>query len=252
MVKRLSVIDRLEASPWLQPFAPRHLITLVLMVVATVLLWDTVIIHPFKVFVVMTHELSHGLAAILTGGEIARIEVNPTLGGVAYTRGGIRWVILSAGYVGSMFWGALLLVLASRTDWDRYIALLLGLGLLLISTLYVTNFYGQLFGIGGAVVLIVLFVQKSNRLAELVLQYVGLTSILYAPLDIYEDTILRSIHTSDAEQFAALWGLSGTFWGVVWIAIALVVAGWALLLSVRRPAYKPGLRKQELMRDRKY
>ena len=48
-------------------------------------------------------------AAILTGGSIERIEINPRFGGACYTYGGSRFVTLSAGYLGSMFFGAVLL-----------------------------------------------------------------------------------------------------------------------------------------------
>ena len=39
------------------------------------LLWDTRIIYPLKIFVVFLHEVSHGIAAVVGGGSIARIEI---------------------------------------------------------------------------------------------------------------------------------------------------------------------------------
>ena len=51
-----------------------------------------------KILVVFFHELSHGLAAIGSGGEIDHIEVVAREGGVCYTRGGSRfralWLVL--------------------------------------------------------------------------------------------------------------------------------------------------------------
>jgi len=87
---------------------------LAIMVVAW-LLWDTVLILPLKILVVFFHELSHGLMAIVTGGEIVRIEVVRQEGGLCVTQGGNRFLTLSAGYVGSLCWGGLLLVLAARS-----------------------------------------------------------------------------------------------------------------------------------------
>ncbi|MBX3102946.1 MAG: M50 family metallopeptidase [Bacteroidetes bacterium] len=231
--------EKLESSQWLKGYNLRHIAVLAAMIVVTVLLWDTVIIHPFKVFVVMTHELSHGLAAILTGGEISRIQIEPTLGGAAYTRGGSRAIILMAGYIGSMLWGALILILASRTRLDRGIAITIGLLLVWVSIRYVTNDYGQVFGLLGGVILIALGTKGPHVVIELLLQYIGLTSILYAPLDIYDDTIRRQIQTSDAEQFARIWGLNGTFWGVIWIVLAGIVALWSLRFATRKTKTKP-------------
>ena len=34
------------------------------------LLWNTFLIYPIKLFVVLTHEMSHGIAAIVSGGKL--------------------------------------------------------------------------------------------------------------------------------------------------------------------------------------
>jgi len=73
-------------------------------------LWTTPVILPLKILVVFFHELSHGLAALLTGGEIVSLSVNPEQGGVTLMRGGSRFAILSAGYVGSLLFGVALLL----------------------------------------------------------------------------------------------------------------------------------------------
>ncbi len=63
---------------------------------AALVLWDTVVAYPFRVFVVFLHEISHGLAAVLTGGRIVSIGLSIDEGGVCVTRGGWRFVVLSA------------------------------------------------------------------------------------------------------------------------------------------------------------
>ena len=85
------------------------------------LLWDTVLIYPLKVFVVLLHEISHGAMAILTGGQIDRIVLDPYQGGACYCPGGSAFLTLSAGYLGSLAWGGLLLTLGQskrvRPEW---------------------------------------------------------------------------------------------------------------------------------------
>ena len=39
-------------------------------------LWDTPVIYPLKIFVVLLHEISHGIAALATGGSIERITLD--------------------------------------------------------------------------------------------------------------------------------------------------------------------------------
>ncbi|HAA76850.1 TPA: hypothetical protein DCE37_17205, partial [Candidatus Latescibacteria bacterium] len=54
---------------------------LVTLIGLTVWLWSTLALYPIKLFVVLLHEISHGIAALLTGGEILIIEVNERIGG---------------------------------------------------------------------------------------------------------------------------------------------------------------------------
>jgi len=77
-------------------------------------LWDTFLVYPFRIFVVFLHEISHGLAAVLTGGAIESIGLSFDEGGVCRTRGGWPFLILNAGYLGSLLWGATFLVLGER------------------------------------------------------------------------------------------------------------------------------------------
>ena len=111
------------------------------------LLWGTPVVYPIKVLVVLLHEISHGLMAVLTGGSIERIEINADQGGVCYTRGGIRFLTLSAGYLGSMLFGALILIVASRSKNDRQICAGLGIFLVAITLLFIRNQFGFVFGL---------------------------------------------------------------------------------------------------------
>lgn len=68
--------------------------------------WDTPYVKPFKVFVVLIHEMCHAAATLVTGGEVVEVRVNWDESGHARSRGGIFPIIASAGYVGSAFLGA--------------------------------------------------------------------------------------------------------------------------------------------------
>ena len=85
------------------------------------LLWKTPVVLPLKILVVFMHELSHGLAAILTGGAVERISLSVQQGGHAVTRGGNSFAILSAGYLGSLLIGMAFLMIALRTRADRIV-----------------------------------------------------------------------------------------------------------------------------------
>ena len=80
-------------------------IPLVLAIVA-LFFWNSIFILPIKLMTVFFHELSHGLAAILTGGRIIRIDLNLNQGGVCYHQGGWFLIVASADYLGSLLWGS--------------------------------------------------------------------------------------------------------------------------------------------------
>ena len=73
-------------------------------------LWSWPVMVPLKILVVFFHEISHGIAAVVTGGEIVSISISADQGGEAWTRGGSRFVTLSAGYLGSLLIGIVLLL----------------------------------------------------------------------------------------------------------------------------------------------
>lgn len=108
---------------------------------------------PFKMLVIAFHEFGHALAAVLTGGKVKSISLDPNEGGVTHMLGGRAGVTLPAGYLGSSLVGALLtfcgfdevaskvasIVLGAcflailwwaRRDWLTIITVLLAVGLI--------------------------------------------------------------------------------------------------------------------------
>jgi len=212
--------------------ALRVLVPLVIAVVA-LWAWDTTVVYPLKVFVVLLHELSHGLAAVLTGGAIERIELTADQGGVCWTRGGWSFVVLSAGYLGSLVLGAALLVVASRTRLDRAAAAGLGVVVLIVTVLWVRTPFGLAYGLAAGGALVVTGWKLPAVVSDGLLRVIGVVSCLYVPWDITTDLVLRSHPDSDATQLARLTGIPGVVWGVAWGIAAVVIAGAALRASVR-------------------
>jgi len=192
-------------------------------------LWDTVLVYPVKVFVVLLHEISHAAAAMATGGSVERIVLDANQGGAAYTRGGIPFITMSAGYLGSLFWGVLFVMLGfSRWLRPRWIIATIGLFVLFVTLSVVRGPFGLLFGLGfggGLLAASRYLSQKTNRILLLGL---GLTSALYAVLDIKSDILARPELRSDAAMLYEMTGIHTVFWGFLWIAIALLVSAWLL------------------------
>ncbi len=198
-------------------------------------LWDTALIYPLKVFVVFLHEASHALAAVATGGTVERIVLDRFQGGAAYTRGGNGFLILTAGYLGSLLWGALFILLGfSRRLRPQWVLGVVGGVLLLLTVLLVRSWFGFAFGLlfGAGLLAAARYLGAgANRAFLLAL---GLTSTLYAILDIKSDILDRPELRSDARMLAEMTGIPTAVWGLLWIGIALLVSAWLLRWVARR------------------
>ena len=214
----------------------RRYIALILIFTVVALLWNTVALYPLKIFVVFMHEVSHGLAAIATGGEIVNLNVNQHEGGLAKTRGGSRFWILTAGYLGSLLWGGFILLLAAMTHYDKVISVLIGVGMVAISIGFGSDLFTYLFGIGFGVVLILIGFFLPEKVNDWLLRVIGLTSCLYAILDIKSDVLDRSELPSDARMLSEVTPLSTEFWGFLWIVIAIGLTFWFLFIAGKSSA----------------
>ncbi len=199
------------------------------------LLWDTRFVYPLKIFVVFLHEVSHGIAAVATGGSIAGIQISSDQGGVCQCGGGIRFVTLTAGYLGSLSWGvAMLLVVRAKKIW--HLVTLVGLGLLVltVSLMYIRGGFGMGFGLLFGLALLGIAKYLPFEIQTMTLTVMGLTSCLYAVWDIKSDVIDRPGIRSDASMLADLTGVPTVLWGVLWIGTALAVCWWLLRRMFRK------------------
>jgi len=201
---------------------------------AIFLLWFTPVIIPLKILIVFFHELSHALAAWITGGSVESIRISPQQGGVTVTRGGNVFLLMSAGYLGSLLIGVLLFLGAVRSHADRIMMAVLGAVMLLIAALYIRDVFALAFITGGGVLMLVVARFLSRDVNDLVLRVIGLASMIYVPMDIFSDTIARSEMRSDAYMLADRFGGATMMWGGLWLLVSLVVIGLCLRYGLGR------------------
>lgn len=224
----------------------KRYIALLLIFIAIGFLWNTLFVYPLKIFVVFMHEVSHGLAAIATGGRILEIQINPQQGGHALTQGGSRFWTLTAGYLGSLLWGGIILLLAARTRFDKAISILIGFGMVAISIGFGESTFTYLFGIGFGVALIAIGFYLPEAVNDWVLRIIGVTSCLYAILDIKSDVLDRSNLRSDARMLSEVTGIATEIWGVLWILIAIALTIWFLYLAGKTTVAEPTSTEEEI------
>jgi hypothetical protein len=212
-----------------------QILVLIPLVVLSFAFWNSIFIYPIKLFVVMLHEFSHGLAAILTGGSVSKIIIDERIGGMAYTMGGWPFIIASAGYLGSMILGSIILRTALSARWAGVLARFTGLFLIAVSALFVRNVFGLVYGIGFGIVLLILTKWLPRLVLQTFLLYLGAISCLYALVDIQEDLFTLQARQTDASILASMTGIPALAWGVLWGVLSL-----AVFLFTIRTVYRTG------------
>jgi hypothetical protein len=217
-----------------------------------VLPWLGPINYSLRLLITTVHELGHGLAAILTGGDFARFVVYPDGSGVAFTAGGWRFVVIPAGYLGAALFGAFLITLGRNQRRSRMALAVIGVLLILLSLRFgipnvitpdwiwglLTTIFGFIFG---GVLLWVAFKASANWvifLLHLVAIRAGLTSFsdLVALIGLSSD--LFGVQNNDARSMASLTYVPALVWAVLWTVIAFLLIGGAIWITWIAPRSK--------------
>ncbi|KAL1882677.1 hypothetical protein VTK73DRAFT_1589 [Phialemonium thermophilum] len=205
-------------------------------IVAIALLWNLPYIRwvlwPFKMLVIAFHEFSHAFAAVLTGGRVKSISLDPREGGVTHMLGGHASITLPAGYLGSSLIGALLTFCGFNIVASKVASLVLGVCFLL-TLWWARRDWLTIVTILLAVGLLVAFwfIDHAEPLRFLVL-FIGVMSSLYSVWDICDDLILRKVNSSDASVFAERYGGSSQCWGVIWSIISLLFMAAGIVAGI--------------------
>ncbi|KAF8520181.1 peptidase M50B-like-domain-containing protein [Hysterangium stoloniferum] len=187
------------------------------------------------------HEMSHAIAGVLTCARIHSLELDPDEGGATRMSGGIPWITLPAGYLGSSLIGACLIACGFDTNASKVASLVLA-AFFLVTLWCLCRTWALIFGMSALIVLF-WFVAGGVALRYLVL-FIGVMSCLYVVWDVIDDTIARKVNESDASAFAQVCGCCPSqVWGVIWLIIALMFFVAGVLVGI--VAFKDSNAKQK-------
>ncbi len=179
---------------------------------------------PMKWAETFYHEFSHGMACVLTGGKIERIELEWNGAGCCYTRGGWRVPTLLAGYMGASLWGGFLymagwLAGAEGVTWWLKIELLI---LALVFVLWARDLTTWVILLMIAGVYALAAFQVSSVFLPLFLQFAGIYVMLNA--------VRAPLHLIDGKDVGDGAALADIFkiipegvWIALWFGFALAV-----------------------------
>jgi len=211
----------------------RDLGILIAMSVILFVTWNTPIAQPFQIITTFLHEISHALAFVMTGGTVLEFNVHSNASGTVPGYGGSKFFIFSSGYVGSCLFGSLIFLLAARTKLDRWILAFFGIGVLALTLLFSGNMFSIIFSAVSAIVALALARFAPNYVCDILLRFIGFTSMLYPVNDVYRTVVLNSQLRTDAVMLAESIGGNSVVWGLIWMFISLIVIGLTLKMSFK-------------------
>ncbi|KAI3322646.1 peptidase M50B-like-domain-containing protein [Xylariaceae sp. AK1471] len=205
-------------------------------IVVIAVLWNVPYVRwslwPFKMLVIAFHEFGHAITAILTGGRVESISLDPHEGGVTRMVGGKSAITLPAGYLGSSLIGAILIFTGFNIVASKIVSIALGVCFLL------TLWWGKKDWLTIITILLAVglligswFIVHAEALRFVVL-FIGVMSSLYSVWDICDDLILRKVNSSDASVFAKRYGGSSQCWGVIWSLISVLFLAAGIIAGI--------------------
>jgi len=223
--------------------------------VISIVLWfipfAEIVTYPFRIFVTFIHEGGHALAALLTGNSVESLSIATNASGETYTSTGgtfSQMFVSSAGYLGSMTFGALLLVLIRKAVAARVVligsavlifALTLIYGLIkpavsgvVTASLPFTILAGTLLSLG----LVAVARYARPRVATFLVSFLAVQCVLNALLDLKTVFFMSSPFgpsvPTDAVNMAHATGIPALIWSVIWIGIAVGILAVTMRLYV--------------------
>ena len=203
-------------------------IPIVLAVIA-LYFWNSIAILPIKLLTVFFHELSHALATVLTGGKVFGLALHLNQGGETLSAGGIKIIVLSAGYLGSLLWGSGILLASLKKGINRFLTIALGILMVIVTLIWIRTTDAIAITLSIASALIFIAIKLKEEYCSIVIKTISLISCFYVIFDIKDDLIDRSVSISDASRISQMifpdfmQVAGGYIIGMLWFAIACFV-----------------------------
>jgi hypothetical protein len=196
--------------------------------------WGPLILYPFTLFTTWVHECGHALMAVLTGGSVASITIQPDTSGLTRSLMPVsrlaQGLVASAGYLTASIVGCFLMA-ASRVE-RRAKPILWGIGAFMLVTLvlWIRNPFGAFVVLAWAVTLMALAGKRAGHgVAGFALSVLSIQVALNAVFDI---RALFLVHgPSDAQTMARLFFVPAWFWGGLWMALSVGLLAWTMMLT---------------------
>jgi hypothetical protein len=195
--------------------------------------WGPLLLYPFTLFTTWVHECGHAVMAVLLGGSVSSITIQPDTSGLTRSlmpSGRIaRGLVASSGYLGASIVGCLLMA-ATRVE-KRARPILWAIGLFMLFTLvfWIRNLFGALVVLAWAVTLLALARKGSGGASRFFLSVLAIQVALNAVFNIRVLFLVNG--PSDAETMAQLFIAPAWVWATVWMTMSVAMLVWTLRVT---------------------
>lgn len=180
------------------------------------------LLYPVTMLVTFLHEFGHALGAILTGGTVDAMQINPDGSGYTVSRGGSPAIVLMGGYLGSAVLGNLLFRIGVKhRSLTQMTLVVLAILMALAGVVWFETFQSTIILFVFAAVL--LFIARNTNWDQDVLIFLGLAAVLY---------IIQDFNVGPKSDLAMYENVVGIFpanvWMIIWLALAALLFWWNL------------------------
>lgn len=184
--------------------------------------FGALLLYPVTMLVTFLHEFGHALGAVLTGGAVEGVQINPDGSGYTTTRGGSPGVILMGGYLGSAILGNVLFRIGARHHRLAQGTLLaMAIFMCLVGLVWFESFEST--GILWVFALVLAFIALKTNFDQDVLMFLGLAAVLY---------IIQDFNVGPSSDLAMYEKVVGLFpaqvWMYIWLGLAALLFYWNL------------------------
>ncbi len=195
---------------------------------------------PFNWLGTWLHEISHGLAAIATGGSITDITLNLDGSGEARSRGGSETLTTFSGYLGAPLLAGLLYLAASLRGGASRVAIAVAAAATLCAALW----YGRTlttYAIGAVIAALLAVIVLLGRYVHRRWPHAGIRLGQYAALLVVVQEAIAPLgligaeRQGDARHMAELTWIPALVWSLVWFAAGCLTFCLLARYGTRRP-----------------
>lgn len=219
----------------------RRLAALVACLAVGLVFWESPLLWPLKILVVMIHETGHALASLLVGGSVDSVSIAGNESGQCLSRlpEGVlgQVVVYSAGYVGSALTGGGLILATYRYGVRRWVLGAASAWLVLMGLIYGRDLFTLLFCLGTAAALAATARYLPGEAVDVVNLFIAAFCALYAVFDLRDDLWNSAVRArSDAALLADQTLVPAIVWAALWTVASLAILGFFLWRALRGPA----------------